>query len=79
MMEAQSHFALNQDPAGNQATVTYDSSDLQILVRSLANGDIAVAVFNRGSGACEVTLQAAQLKYRPDQLQIPPSSVEMGR
>ncbi len=31
-------IALNQDPAGNQATVAYDSSDLQILVKSLANG-----------------------------------------
>ena len=59
-------IALNQDPAGNQATVAYDSSDLQILVKSLANGDKAVAIFNRGSGAYEVNLQAAQLKFRHD-------------
>ena len=59
-------IALNQDPAGNQATVAYDSSDLQILVKTLADGSKAVAVFNRGSGSQEVTLQAAQMKYRAD-------------
>ena len=59
-------IALNQDPAGNQATVAYDSSDLQILVKTLANGEKAVAIFNRGSGAYEVTLQSSQLKYRDD-------------
>jgi hypothetical protein len=59
-------IAINQDPAGNQATVAYDSSDLQILVKTLSNGEKAVAIFNRGSGAYEVTLQAAQLKLRGD-------------
>jgi hypothetical protein len=59
-------IAVNQDPAGNQATVVYDSSDLQILVKTLANGEKAVAIFNRGSGAVDVTLQATQLKYRGD-------------
>ena len=59
-------IALDQDPAGNQATVAYDSNDLQILVKSLADGDKAVAIFNRGSGPYEVTLQAVQLKFRPD-------------
>jgi len=59
-------IALDQDAAGNQATVAYDSSDLQILVKTLAAGDKAVAIFNRGSGAIDVSLQAAQLKYRED-------------
>ncbi|HXC59532.1 MAG TPA: NPCBM/NEW2 domain-containing protein [Steroidobacteraceae bacterium] len=59
-------IALDQDPAGNQATVAYDSNDLQILVKTLANGDKAVAIFNRGSGAQDVVLQATQLKYRSD-------------
>jgi hypothetical protein len=59
-------IALNQDAAGNQATVAYDSSDLQILVKTLGNGDKAVAIFNRGSGAMDVSLQATQLKYRDD-------------
>ena len=59
-------IALDQDVAGNQATVAYDSSDLQILVKTLANGEKAVAVFNRGSGAYDVNLQATQLKFRDD-------------
>jgi hypothetical protein len=59
-------IALDQDVAGNQATVAYDSSDLQILLKTLANGEKAVAIFNRGSAASEVSLQATQLKYRED-------------
>jgi len=56
-------IALDQDPAGNQAVLAYDSSDLQILVKSLASGDKAVAIFNRGSGAYDVDLNAAHLKF----------------
>src|SRR4051812_44002087 len=59
-------IALDQDMAGNQATVAYDSSDLQILIKTLSNGEKAVAVFNRSSGAYDVSLQATQLKYRDD-------------
>jgi len=59
-------IALDQDAAGNQATVAYDASDLQILVKTLANGDKAVAIFNRASSAYDVNLQAAQMKYRDD-------------
>ncbi|HUQ08916.1 MAG TPA: NPCBM/NEW2 domain-containing protein [Steroidobacteraceae bacterium] len=59
-------IALDQDAAGNQAIVAYDSSDLQILVKTLGNGDKGVAIFNRGSGAYDVSLQATQLKYRDD-------------
>jgi len=59
-------IALDQDAAGNQATVVYDSSDLQILLKTLANGDKAVAIFNRSSGAMDVSLQATQMKYKAD-------------
>jgi len=59
-------IALDQDAAGNQATVVYDSNDLQILLKTLANGDKAVAIFNRGSGGQDVSLEATQLKYRED-------------
>jgi hypothetical protein len=59
-------IALDQDAAGNQATVAYDSNDLLFLVKTLANGDKAVAVFNRGSAAIDVNLQAAQMKFRDD-------------
>ena len=56
-------IALDQDPAGNQAVLAYDSSDLQILVKTLASGDKAVAIFNRGSGAYDVDLHATHLKF----------------
>ena len=59
-------IALDQDSAGNQAVVAYDTNDLQILVKTLSNGDKAVAVFNRSSGDYDVTLQAAHMKYRDD-------------
>jgi len=56
-------IALDQDPAGNQATLAYDSSDIHILVKTLASGDKAVAIFNRGSGGYDVDLNAGHLKY----------------
>lgn len=56
-------IALDQDPAGNQATLAYDSSDVHILVKTLASGDKAVAIFNRGSGAYDVDLHAFHLKF----------------
>jgi alpha-galactosidase len=59
-------IALNQDPAGNQAVLAYDTDDLHILVKTLASGDKAVAIFNRGSGPIDVDLMAAHLKFRDD-------------
>ncbi len=56
-------IALDQDKAGNQAVVAYDTSDLQILVKTLASGEKAVAIFNRGSGPLEVNLNAGHLKF----------------
>ena len=56
-------IAVDQDPAGNQAVLVHDSSDLQILVKTLASGDKALAIFNRGSGAYDVDLHAAHLKF----------------
>lgn len=56
-------IALDQDPAGNQAVLAHDSSDLQILVKTLASGDKAVAIFNRSSGGYDVDLSASHLKF----------------
>ncbi|UZK71154.1 NPCBM/NEW2 domain-containing protein [Sphingomonas sp. S1-29] len=58
--------ALNQDPAGNQAVIAYQSEDVQFLVKTLADGGKAVALFNRSAEPAEVHLTAAQLKYRED-------------
>lgn len=59
-------IALNQDPAGNQATVVYDADDLEILVKQLASGEKAVAIFNRGIAPIDVDLTAEHLKFRKD-------------
>ncbi len=56
-------IALNQDPAGNQAVLAYDTDDVQMLVKTLASGDKALAIFNRNATPTEVVLTAAHLKY----------------
>lgn len=59
-------IAINQDTAGNQATVAFDSDDVQILVKTLSNGDKAVALFNRSSKPVTAVLTADHLKFRGD-------------
>ncbi|WP_202423965.1 NPCBM/NEW2 domain-containing protein [Duganella lactea] len=59
-------IALNQDPAGNQATLAYDADDLAILVKQLDSGDKAVAIFNRGLAPIDADLTAEHLKLRKD-------------
>ena len=56
-------IAVDQDPAGNQAVPAYDTDDVQILVKTLANGHKAVAIFNRGLAPADVTLTARHLKF----------------
>ena len=59
-------IAVDQDAAGNQAVLAFDSDDLQILVKTLADGDKAVAIFNRTSAPLEATLTADHLKFKAD-------------
>lgn len=56
-------IAVDQDPAGNQAVLAYDTDDVQILVKTLDNGHKAVAIFNRGFAPAEVTLTAGHMKF----------------
>lgn len=55
--------AVNQDKLGNQAVPAYRSDDVHILVKSLANGKKAVALFNRREVPIKVTLTSAHLKF----------------
>jgi alpha-galactosidase len=56
--------ALNQDRAGHQGVVAYDSDDAQIIVKTLGDGRRkAVALFNRGAAPAPVTLLARHLKF----------------
>lgn len=59
-------IAVNQDPAGNQASLAFDTDEVQIYVKTLADGRKAVALFNRGSGAADVTLTAQHLVMADD-------------
>jgi alpha-galactosidase len=59
-------IALNQDKAGNQAVLAFDSSDLQVFVKTLSNGDKAVAMFNRSAGPIDAWLTAKQMRFRDD-------------
>lgn len=56
-------IAVDQDPAGNQAVLAYDTDDVQILVKTLSNGHKAVAIFNRGLAPANVTLTARHMKF----------------
>ena len=57
-------IAVNQDPAGHQAVVAFDSEEVQIFVKTLNTGDKAVAIFNRSAAALDVDLTAAHMKLR---------------
>ncbi|ESQ84240.1 NPCBM/NEW2 domain-containing protein [Asticcacaulis benevestitus] len=61
-------IAIDQDPAGNQAVLAYDTDDVQIFVKTLGSDPAhkAVAIFNRGDVARDVNLTAAHLKYATD-------------
>jgi len=59
-------IAVDQDPAGNQAVLAYDANNVQILVKTLASGKKAVAIFNRGFGPADVDLTAQHLKFADD-------------
>jgi hypothetical protein len=59
-------IALNQDPAGHQAVLAFDTDDLQIFVKTLADGSKAVALFNRTAAPLKATLTAPHLKFAPD-------------
>ncbi|TGX52550.1 alpha-galactosidase [Sphingomonas gei] len=54
--------AVNQDKGGHQGVIAYDTDDVQIIVKTLAGGRKAVALFNRGLAPAQVNLTAAQLK-----------------
>ena len=54
-------IAIDQDSAGEQPTRVSQSGDQEIWTRQLANGDRAVAIFNRGAAAAEITVNLADL------------------
>ncbi|WP_293974891.1 NPCBM/NEW2 domain-containing protein [Sphingomonas sp.] len=59
-------IALNQDAAGNQAVLAFDSDDLQVFVKTLASGQKAVAMLNRSTKPIDAVLAARQMRFRDD-------------
>lgn len=59
-------IAINQDPAGHQAVVAFNSGEVQIFVKTLSMPDKAVAIFNRSAAPLDVDLTAAHMKFRND-------------
>ena len=55
--------SVNQDRAGHQGVIAYNSDDLQIIVKTLSDGTKAVALANRGLAPVEATLMAEHLKF----------------
>jgi hypothetical protein len=61
-------IAINQDPAGNQASVVSSQGQVQVLVKPLAAaGERAVLLFNRGDMAATAQVTPAQLKLTGDE------------
>jgi alpha-galactosidase len=54
-------IAINQDPLGLQATQTSHDGTRRVLARRLADGDVAVALFNQGSATTTVSTTAAAI------------------
>jgi alpha-galactosidase len=61
MLENAQVIALDQDPLGAQGTLAQQSGSDEVWVKPLANGDSAVALFNRGSTASRISTSASNL------------------
>jgi hypothetical protein len=59
-------IAINQDKAGHQAVLAFDSDALQIFVKTLASGEKVVAIFNRAGQPIDVDLAAKLMRFRDD-------------
>ena len=54
-------IAIDQDPLGKEAKRLAKDGDLEVWARPLQNGDMAVGLFNRGSGEAKVTVTWQEL------------------
>ena len=53
--------AVDQDSLGRQGTMVSSSGGLDVLAKPLANGDVAVALFNENSGTATITTSASAI------------------
>ncbi len=54
-------IAIDQDPLGKQGTRVTKNGDLEIWSRPLANGGLAVGLFNRGAATADITARWSEL------------------
>ncbi|RKN06000.1 glycoside hydrolase family 27 protein [Streptomyces radicis] len=54
-------LAVNQDPLGAGGRRVRDDGDVEVFAKPLADGSVAVGLFNRGGGTTTVTTTAAQI------------------
>lgn len=59
ILKNQDLIAINQDSLGLQATQVSNDGTRRVLAKRLADGDVAVALFNQGSGATTISTTAA--------------------
>jgi alpha-galactosidase len=59
ILKNQNLIAINQDSLGLQATQVSNDGTRRVLAKRLANGDVAVALFNQGSATTTVSTTAA--------------------
>jgi alpha-galactosidase len=60
-------IAIDQDKLGKQATRAWKSGDEEVWTRPLQNGDIAVALFNRGAASAKISVkwQDIGIQHKP--------------
>ena len=58
--------AVNQDAGGHQGVIAYNAADLQIVVKTLSDGNKAVVLLNRSGQPLKATLTAGHLKMADD-------------
>jgi len=56
-------IAIDQDSLGKQAGIVSQSGSVDVLSKPLANGDRAVALFNRGSGSTTIATTTANIGF----------------
>jgi alpha-galactosidase len=61
ILKNQNLIAINQDTLGLQATQVSFDGTRRVLAKRLANGDVAVALFNQGSGTTTISTTAAAI------------------
>jgi alpha-galactosidase len=49
-------IAIDQDKLGKQAVTIYKNNGIQVLTKELANGDVAICIFNRNNNPVSGTL-----------------------